>query len=46
MQATVSSPIEVVLAIRRIPLFTALTPADLQRVAEITKTTFRSSWGI
>ena len=29
------SPIEVVLALRRIPLFAALTPADLQRVAEI-----------
>ena len=31
------SPIEVVLALRRIPLFTALAPADLQRVAEIAK---------
>jgi hypothetical protein len=29
------SPIEVVLALRRIPLFAALAPADLQRVAEI-----------
>jgi Cyclic nucleotide-binding domain len=31
------SPIEVVLALRRIPLFTALAPTDLQRVAEIAK---------
>jgi len=31
------SPIEVVLALRRIPLFAALAPADLQRVAEIAK---------
>jgi HEAT repeat protein len=31
------SPIEVVLVLRRIPLFTALAPADLQRVAEIVK---------
>ena len=31
------SPIEVVLALRRIPLYTALAPADLQRVAEIAK---------
>jgi Cyclic nucleotide-binding domain/HEAT repeats len=31
------SPIEVVLALRRIPLFTALAPADLQRVADIAK---------
>jgi len=32
---TSMSPIEVVLALRRIPLFAALAPADLQRVAEI-----------
>jgi hypothetical protein len=31
------SPIEVTLALRRIPLFTALAPTDLQRVVEIAK---------